>query len=254
MATKKIAGHATYDDVTAELDAEKSAMGFGGIIGLHLRPMDGLNIGVRYELETPLELETTSTSSGLGSMDNWKGMALESFADGAKEKRPLPATLGAGVAAGPFKGVTLSASFHYYFIKDADAEDDKVGAPGNGLGGYVKSYDDDYSNGWDLGVSAEYQVNDDLQVSLGYIKADIGGNKNTYSDFEYAPGSNSVGGGGRYQLKKDLFLTLGFSRTFYDEVGNDEIVAPGLEGLVAPNGETFRKRIYDLALGAQYKF
>ncbi len=254
LATKKIAGQATYDDVTAELDAEKSAMGFGGIIGLHIQPMKELNIGLRYELETPLELETKSTSAGLGDMANWKDKALESFADGAKEERPLPATLGAGVAVGPFKGLTLSASFHYYFIKDADASDDKAGAPGSGLGGFVRGYDDDYDNGWDLGISAEYQVNKELLISAGYIRAKIGGNKNTYGDFEYVPDSNSIGGGARYEFMTDLFLTLGFSRSFYDEATNDPITAPGLEALLAPNGETFRKRIYDLALGAQYKF
>lgn len=254
LANKKIGGSATYGDVTAELDAEKSATGFGGIIGLHLRPSKEINIGLRYELETPLEFETTSTASGMVSMDKWQGKALQSFADGAKEKRPLPATLGMGISVGPFSGLTISSSAHYYFIKDADEGEDNKGAPGNGLGAYVSSYDDDYDNGWDLSAAIEYQVNEELVVSAGYIHTVIGGNKETYGDFEYAPDSDSVGGGARYLAMKDLYLTLGFSRTFYEEVSNDPIDAPGLEALLSPNGETFTKRVYDLSLGAQYKF
>ena len=240
LANKEISGSADYDTTTADLNAKKSAMGFGGIIGLHLRPHALVNIGVRYELETPLEFETESTSSGMGDMASWKGKALESFADGAKEDRPLPATLGAGIAIGPFK--------------DSDKTDDVAGAPTTHVGAYVIGYDDDYTDGWDLAISGEYQVNKELLISAGFIHTVIGGNKDTYGDFEYAPDSDSVGAGARYEVMKDLLLTLGFSRTFYEEVTNDEIKAPGLEFLLAPNGETFRKRIYDLALGAQYKF
>ena len=266
LAKKEIAGEATYPEhsgewadvgeVRASLKAEKTAMGFGGIIGLHLRPIEEINIGVRYEMETPLEFEAETTSSGLGKMTDWNEKPLESFADGAKEERPLPAVLAAGVAVGPFVGLTFSTSFHYYFIKNADKVDDKVGDAKTNIGGFVRGYDDDYDNGWDAAVSAEYQITKDLVASAGYIHTVIGGNKNTYSDFEYAPGSDSVGGGARYLLTKDMFLTLAFSRTFYDEVTNDPIATETKDqaDVIAPNGETFHKRVYDLSLGAQYKF
>ena len=224
----------------------------GAIVGLHARPIPMLDIALRYELETPMEFESTTPAAkqkNLAPQDKWGGKPLESFADGAKEERPIPAVLGAGVAVHLAKGITISASYHYYFTEQADKADDHKAI----VGGYTKGYDDDYKNGFDLGVSLEYQLSPKLLVSVGYIRAVTGGNSETYSDFEYALDSHSVGGGLRYGLNDNLQLTLGLSRTFFEEAKN-EPGAPNMGFLVAASDETFNKRVYDIALGAQYRF
>jgi len=248
MVKKQYEGGADYGSTRAELNASKEAAGLGFIAGLAVQPGFGLTLGLRYETQTDLEFEATTTSKGLGSEDSWKTNALSSFRNGAKEQRPMPAVLGGGLAWSAM-GLTVSASFHYYMTEAADAAKDEAGDPNTGIGAYIKSWDDDYENGWDLGVSAEYQLTEELLVSVGYIKAKIGGNEKTYSDFEYAMDSNSVGGGVRYGLTDSLNVTVAISRTFYDDVQNKEL---GPKILYA-EPETFSKSITDIALGLQYR-
>ena len=249
LSQKAYQGHATYGTVKAELDTEKSALGFTPIIGLAVSPGFGLTLSARYEAKTSMEYEAKTTTKNMKGTDDFKGTALESFIDGAKEQRDMPAVLGAGASWTGF-GLTVSASMHYYFTKDADSEKDYAGIPGtNGLGAYAKSWDDDYDNGWDLAVAGEYQVTKDLLVSAGYIKAKLGGSKATFNDFEQALDSNSFCGGVRYAVLDSVLLTLAVSRTFYED-GSNEALVP----IVYAKPETYDKRVLDIALGGQFRF
>ena len=240
-----------------ELDSEKTALGLGLIVGIDFKPIDMINIGIRYEAKTPLEWETTrSVLTNMVPDENIKDTALESHVKGFIENRDLPAVLAAGVALNIIPDtLRLNVSFNYYFINQADDSDDYVDP--NGLSSYVKSYDDDYDNGFDLAGSVEWQIIPSLLVSIGYNRSDIGGNPNTYSDFEYALDSNSVGLGARWEVIDNLKITLGFSSTFYVEGKNDSV--SGVMPLLTGNNEdgafseTFNKRVFDLALGIEYK-
>ncbi|MFT7623631.1 MAG: long-chain fatty acid transport protein [Myxococcota bacterium] len=244
---KTFIGQAQYTTSLAKLDATKTALGVGGIFGLHIRPLRQLDIGIRYETETALEFETESTTSNLKTEPN---TALAAFADGAKEKRNLPATLGVGIAYHVMDQLTLMGNFNYYFINEADSADDIEGNLG-----YVISYDDDYDNGIEIAFSVEYAFLPELVASIGYDRAWSGGNENTFSDFEFHLSSHAVGGGARYTLFDRLDLSVGFAAIFYDEAQN-ETVHP-LISVVDPRGEpfheTYNKQNYVLALSVGYR-
>jgi long-chain fatty acid transport protein len=248
---KDAAGNVTkeYAAVRASLDSTKTAVGLGGIFGVHVRPLRGLDVALRYEMETPLELEADSKLANLATADS----PLESFLDGAKEKRNLPAVLGAGISYELLADLRLSASLNYYFIKQADGDDDI-----EGVTGYARSYDDDYENGFDLAGAVEYQLFDNLLLSLGYNRSAIGGNEDTHSDFEFSLDSHSICMGARWTVIPHLDLNFGFARTMYDEATNPSL-HPFLESLEAAfntdiGPETFNKGVYALALGIQYRF
>ena len=246
---KRYQGHATYGTTKAELDTQKTALGFTPIVGLAFAPGFGFSFAARYEARTSMEFEAETITKNLKGEDAFKGTALESFVDGAKEKRDMPAVLGLGAAWTGF-GLTVSTSVHLYFTEDADETTDYAGIAGTGgLGAFTKGWDDDYEDGWDAAVSAEYQVTEDLLISGGYIKAKLGGSKNTLNDFEQALDSDSVCFGARYAVIDSVLLTFGVSRTFYQE-GSNEALVP----IVYPKPETFDKRILDVALGAQFRF
>ena len=249
-ATKTFTGSAQFDTeaTIAKLDATKTALGAGGIFGLHIRPIEQLDIAIRFEMETALEFETESTTTNLKTE---AGSALASFANGAKENRNLPAMIGLGISGRPIPNLTLNFNFNYYFIKAADDADDPTGATG-----YVISYDDDYDNGMEFAASIEYRFLPELVASVGYNRAIIGGNKDTYSDFEYALDSNAVGAGVKYTFFDRLSLTGAFAAVIYDEATNEtlhpliQFVPPNNP---TPHNETFNKTSYVISLGLEYR-
>lgn len=251
MARKQYDGFADYGDTRAELHSSKEANGFGAIAGLTIKPGFGLTLAGRYELKVPMDMKATTTTKNMKDpAKEWAGKALESFIDGATEKRAMPAVLGLGLSWNGLTNLTLSTSYHKYFTNAADETPDYTGIEGTGgLGAYAKSWHDEYEDGWDLAFSAEYQVMPALLISAGYIRAKIGGNKNTYTDFEFALDSNSVGAGARYAVNDALKVTLGVSRTMYDQGGNDH-----LSVLLFDDPEKYDKSVMDFALGAEYVF
>lgn len=237
-------------EVRGELDANKYAFGVAPIFGIHVQPIPELDIGLRYEMETDLEFETTSTLVNLKTESSGNPNALWSFADGAKEERDLPAVFAAGISGHVIPELTLNASFNYYFIKEADDRADVTGATG-----YAVSYDDDYDNGWDLAFSVEGRPVKGLTVSAGYNRTVIGSNKDTYSDFEYALDSHSIGLGARYFITDRFAMTLGLSGTFYQD-GQNETLHPFLQAAVPSaevEAETFSRQVFDIALGFAYR-
>jgi long-chain fatty acid transport protein len=248
-ATKTFSGSAMFGTKKASLDAEKKALGVGGIFGVHVRPFKYLDIGIRYETETALDWETTGTTVNLKTD---KGSALESFGDGATETRPLPGLLGLGISGhlpGPLDMLTLNVNYNLYFIKAADKDDDV-----RGMTGYVIGYDDDYDDGMEVSASIEAQVIDSLLISAGYARAWLGGNEQTYSDFEYALDAHSGAFGARLGvLGQRLKITAAFVMTFYDE-GQNETLHPLLKLTDNAPPETFDKKVFTFALGIEYRF
>jgi len=251
-ATKTYTGSAEFgpeEKHKAELDAEKKALGVGGIFGVHVRPIEYLDIGIRFETETALDWETTSTTKNLKTAKN---SALESFADGATEQRNLPMMLGMGISGHlPWllKKLSLNLNFNYYFTNAADKDDDVTGVTG-----YVIGYDDDYDDGMEISASAELHINDQWVVSAAYGHAWLGGNTDTYSDFEYALDADTGAVGARWALLGErLKITLAFAATFYEE-GQNRSLHPLLKLTEGAPPERFDKRVFTFALGLEYRF
>ncbi len=223
-------------DITMDLDVEDTADGFGGIIGIDYMPVESINLAVRYETQTDLKWTSDVKTQDLAS--SLAGDSLNIFTDGGKSESNLPALLAFGVHYQINPKFYTTTSLNYYFIKQADKGDDSDDAP------LTEGYNDNYDNGWEVGVGLGYKWRPDLEVSIGYLHSDLGGNSKTYTDFETALDADTIGLGAKYTPVKDLDITFAFGNVFYSE-GSKEL----LDGV-----EVFNKHVYAFGFGIQYRF
>ena len=197
----------TVDTSHRELDAEKTADGFGMIFGLNISPSDVLNIGVRFETATRLEFETET------EVNDWPVTSdLLSFNDGYLQRRDLPAVLGIGLSYRLTPLLTVSAGGNYYFTENADNGSD------DGL--------DDYKDGWETTIGLDYEFSPRFNGSIGYQYTDVGGNEITYNDFEFNLNAHFLGLGGCYSLSEKLDLSLAVARLLFVDGTHSWIFRP----------------------------
>jgi|GEM_PF-528827 len=276
IAQRTYYGYATYDSAQGEttpvLDAAKDAIGVAGIFGVHIRPIEYLDIALRFETETSLNHRTTSnlnnnnadgtaklcTAPAETNCDvlNTDQNAVSSFRDGAEEKRNLPMVLGAGLSIHPIPDLDINLAFNYYFVNEADELEDRPFVTVLDSG-FVRGFDDDYTNGFDIAGSVAYRFIPEFELTLGYNYTDIGANENTWNDFEYSMNSHSFGFSARASVHEQVDITLGFSATVYDEGRNNGIneawnVLGGALGDPDPEGETFNREVFALGFGIEW--
>ena len=211
-----------------EVDVNQTALGFGGIFGADWKALPGLLLTTRIETPTPLEFKTV--------VNDGKSFGT-AFTDGKKERRDLPALVALG-AKYDWEALTLSASGTGYLLglSKSDAYNNKI------------TGENHYSDfGWESGLSAEYRVVPGfLKLSLGGLVTRVGGNSDTYTDFDVSLDSQSVGGGIVLTPITDLDLTLAVSDTFYNS---------SMGQFVPTMNDTtnYKKNAVTVAIGVQYK-
>lgn len=176
---------------TLEADVSQTALGFGGIFGANWKALPGLLVSTRIETATPLDFETqVNDDADFGGL----------FTDGETQRRDLPALVALGVRY--------------------DAEALSITASGTGyLLGLSRSsaYAEDYADfGWDAGASVEYAVLPWLKASAGGLVTRVGGNEDTYNDFDFSLDSQTLGAGLVLVPLADLQVNLAASHTFYN--------------------------------------
>ncbi|HPW52186.1 MAG TPA: hypothetical protein PKV85_07500, partial [Spirochaetota bacterium] len=209
---------AGYAPTSLEVDAEKTAKGIGGIIGMTFKN-DGMILAARFETPTRLNFKTKVHDGK--SFDTM-------FEDGSKQRYDLPAMIGLG-GSYTIDKLMISASFDGFLIGLTNYDDD----------GYSEDYD---PFGYEVSASAEYAVIPDfLKVSAGYMYANVGGNSDTYNDFDYSLDSHSVGIGGRITPITNLDLVLGIGKIHY-------VTSKGQSGTTE-----YKKDVWNFAFGAEYR-
>ena len=214
---------AGYAPATLEVDAEKTAKGIGGIIGVTFK-QDAMILAARFETPTRLNFKTKVHDGK--SFDTM-------FEDGSKERYDLPAMIGLG-GSYTIDKLMISTSFDGFLLGLTNKDDD--------------GYSEDYSSfGWEISASAEYAVIPDfLKVSAGYMYANVGGNSDTYNDFDYSLDSHSVGIGGRITPVANLDLVLGIGRIHY-------VTANGQKTPTGDITTKYKKDVWNFAFGAEYR-
>lgn len=218
-----------YETILADLavDAEATGSGYTGIVGVNIAPMDGMNIGLRYEHITQLELETNTTEDNTGM-----------FPDGDKADADMPGMFGAGVSYFVTPEMKLEASFNYYmntgvgWDPDTDEEEEMP--------------DDFLEDGYEGGLAVEYAINEALKASVGFLHTKNGRLDNFQSEMDFGMDSNSVGLGVAYSVIPGLDLNLGFVNIFYSDAQN----VPVMPGEI--DAQTYSKTTYGFVIGCQY--
>ena len=218
-----------------EADVEQTGNGITPIFGVDLKLLDNkLNIGLKYELNTPLSLKNNTTKDIMIGYDITKKDTITQFPDGKETNSDIPALLSVGAGYKVMKDLSVQAGFHYFFDKNAD------------WGGLQDSV---VSNTYEVGLGVEYSITNDILVSAGYLYRNTNAGNGYQSDFSYAYGANTYGFGGRYKLMPNLDLNLGFMYTKYDDGTKTTSRPHPLTGVQLPSNYTFSKTNLAIAIG-----
>jgi long-chain fatty acid transport protein len=174
-----------------EVDVQQTGTGITPILSMNISPDDSLNIGIRYEFNTKLELTNDSAVDDSGL-----------FPDGVTFRNDIPAILSVGVQYAVAPKLRLMVSVHYFFDKNAD------------WAGAEELVD---SNSYDVGVGFEYDITDTFLISAGYLYTNVGVSEAYQSDFSHELDSHTFGAGARLMLTPSVSLDFGALYGTYTE-------------------------------------
>ncbi len=221
-----------------EVDAEETGHGFTPILGLNVALSSKLNIGLKYEFKTKMDLTQTV-------FDDKDGGGL--FVQDSTVHSDMPAMLSVGVDYKLTPKLSATAGFHYYFDRGAN---------------YGKTLDDEPSipvsndkvidkNNFEIGVGLEYDITSKIAVSAGYLLAKTGVSEDYQSDLSFTLTSNSVGLGLGYKILPNLMVNLGGSYTIYQE-GTKAMLDE--TGMADDYTYTFSEDVMIIGIGVDFSF
>jgi long-chain fatty acid transport protein len=213
------------------VDVEQTGMGYTPILSLNFSPSDKLNIAIKYEFKTKLEL-TTKVRDGKGG-----GV----FTDGEKIIADLPAILFLGVEYKPISNLSLAGTFNYYFDQNVDYD-----------GSELVDIDMIDNNFLEYGLGAEYGISEKLRVSAGWLATNTGVNENYLSDQKYSTDTNSFGAGFGFRITPMIDLNVGGQYTLYDE--GEKTFNHMLGSIPVPVTETYNKETWAIGVGLDFSF
>lgn len=201
---------------TVSYDAK--ATGFGGVFGVHARPIDKLDLSVQYSTINKIKYKVDNVEGKLATT----GFGIE---DGKKFNTDLPACLGFGASYSVIDPLLVSFSCNYYFNKQATM--DSV------LG------ETDYDNSIEFALGADYKINEMVSASLGFSYSKQGTNDESNSIFAPVLDSFTVGGGVEVTPIENLTLTAaGMWVNYFDEDYGNLTLSEDL--IMASLGVTYR--------------
>jgi long-subunit fatty acid transport protein len=225
----KAAAMSVYSAKTAglEVDAEQTGMAFTPILSFNYSPIENLNIAVKYEFKTNLELKTKVNDGKSGG-----GIYIQD----SISKANLPAILFVGTEYKPFDKLMLSGTFNYYWDKNVDYD----GQEDVSLNMIDKNF-------LEFGLGAEYAVTEKLRVSAGWLATVTGVNENYQNDITYSANTNSFGFGFGYRINNMIDLNVGGQYTDY-------ATATRSFTRLASINETLDKKTWIVGVGADFFF
>ncbi len=193
-----------------EADVEQTGSGFTPIIGAHITPVENLNIGIKYEFKTEIELENNTTQDFYTGLDQ-SLQEIGMFPDGAKVRADMPAMFSIGVDYKINDKLSVAAGYHTYFDKNANYGKTVDGVP-------VDNDEVIDRNLNELALGFEYQASDKLALSIGYLFTQTGVSEEYQSGLSYSNHSNSIGFGGKYAITPNIDANVGFGYTLYNDM------------------------------------
>jgi long-subunit fatty acid transport protein len=190
-------------------DVKQTGSAITPILGVNLNLMENkLNIGLKYEFITKITLKN-DTKKDITTGYTATGDSITQFPNGLSTPSDMPALFTLGAAYKVLKDFKVSAGFHYYFDKNANY--------GHSLNGVVVENKDVIDkNNYELALGFEYNINEKILLSAGYLYTKTGVMVGYNTDLSYSLGSSSVGFGGKLAVSPRFDLDLGFSYTEYE--------------------------------------
>jgi long-chain fatty acid transport protein len=178
------------------VDAKQTGSAITPLFGLNIRPSENLNIGIRYEFNTKLELTNDTTVDGTGL-----------FPDGYEFRNDIPAILSLGLEYAIAPSLRIMVSYNQFFDSSAVWSEDPT----------IDQDDLIDSNSYDIGFGFEYDITDTILISAGYLRTQVGVTDEYQDGFSHELNSDTIGFGGRIMLTPQISLDLGGLYTSYTE-------------------------------------
>ena len=188
------AGQAEMAAMTAdrEIDAEQTGIGIAPILGLNFN-FSALNIGMKYEFKSGVEVEN-KTAVG-------KDGGLPQFKDGEKTPNDIPALFSIGASYQITPKLLASIGYHHFFDSDAKMANDKQKNIDGGINEYI--------------AGAEYRINKIFLISAGLQYTKTGVTDAYQADLSFSLDSYSAGFGGAINVTKNAVINVGYFWTGY---------------------------------------
>lgn len=177
-----------------EIDNKQTGWGINPILGLNFN-YKGLNVGMKYEFKTALDVESKTIDG--------KDAGLPQFKDGVNTPHDIPALLTVGVSYQILPNLTASIGYHHFFDSDAKMADDKQKFINGGTNEYL--------------FGAEYRINRMFLVSAGGQITRYGVTDDYQKDLSFSINSYSVGLGGAVNVAKNVMINVGYFWTTYSD-------------------------------------
>ncbi|MBK5286779.1 MAG: outer membrane protein transport protein, partial [Bacteroidia bacterium] len=185
------------------LDADYTASGWGGVVGINVAPNDKTNFSLRYESQVNLDFKTKTNKDDFGLM-----------ADGTTSPRDLPAVLAIGFAHQTSSKVKLFGDVNYYLQENADWGTSTTWVNTKPLAKRA-------GNAIMYSLACEYAVSQLVSLSVGgsftdYSFKDMNGYYTNIGTFEVVQEDNyTLNTGFVYHASDKIALNVGYMHVFY---------------------------------------
>lgn len=197
-----------------------SGFGFGGIFGVHAKPIDGLDVAVQYKTISKMKIKIDSTEGNLIT-----GLGIS---EGDKFDNDMPAEINAGVGYRVMDPLYINTSFNYYFNKQAK------------MGSALSDENAEYKDTWELGGGVDYTINKKVLASTGFMYSKQGHTDEDNNIFSPVLNSLNVGLGVEVTPIDNLKVTVGgvYAKYFEEDSSYFKLT----------------KSVFMFCLGATYRF
>jgi len=211
-----------------EVDVKQSGWGIAPILGLNFS-YEKLNVGVKYEFATKIEVEN-DTKDG-------KDAGMDAFKNGVKTPYDTPALFTIGAQYDIIPDVTVSAGYHHFFDSDAKMAGDKQKQINGGINEFL--------------FGAEWRINKMFLISAGAQFAKTGVTDAYQSDLSYSLDSNSFGLGGAVNVTEKIRVNLAYFWTNYKDWTRK---SENYNGLPLSGTDVFARTNKAFGIGVDFRF
>jgi len=237
-----------------EANAEQTGSGITPFFSVNVSLLENLNIAVKYEMATKMEL-TNKTTKDLttGFLNEDPTKPITKFPDGEKTRSDMPAMLSVGAELKLSK-IKVTAGGNYFFDKSSDYGHYVDPTPQNSTDYTVHINNSEIisNNGMSLQAGAEINLTEKFLISAGYVYGNLGVNSLYQSDLTYDLATHTFGAGGAYSITDKIKINLGASYTKYMDDSKD--VNHYLGSLNLLPSETYKKTALIIGLGLDLSF
>lgn len=196
---------------------------------------DLLNIAVKYEFKTKLDLTTTVNDNKTAGL----------FIQDSVAVKDMPAMLSLGVDVKPSERFLISGSLNYYFDKNVDYD----GMPDVNVEMIDKNF-------IEAGLGIQVGITDRFFASAGWLTTVTGVNDNFQNDLKFSLNTNTFGGGIGFRINDMIDLNLGGSYTIYEEASETytHVITTTPILVQAPAINTYNNKTWVAAIGLDFHF